>query len=224
MELFQGIMSRKSCRAYKSTPILTDVMNRVLEAACRSPSYTNTQPWEVAVVRGDKRRELSVILCGLAESGAPVSADIPLPTAWPPDLDQRSREHGARRFKALGVERESEAQRKELRMMNYRFYGAPSVIFIFIDSSLTTWSVFDAGLVCPDSLSGSSLRRTRNMSAGVAGLVSRRCSPVPRVSTDETTCDRLVDRLSGPGCQNKCLCEYEGRSERVCEALRIGNE
>jgi len=146
MELFQGIMSRKSCRAYKSTPILTDVMNRVLEAACRSPSYTNTQPWDVAVVRGDKTRELSLILCGLAESGAPISADIPLPTAWPPDLDQRSREHGARRFKALGVERESEAQRKELRMMNYRFYGAPSVIFIFIDSSLTTWSVFDAGL------------------------------------------------------------------------------
>jgi nitroreductase len=31
-------------------------------------------------------------------------------------------------------------------MMNFRFYGAPAVIFLFIDSSLGQWSVFDAGL------------------------------------------------------------------------------
>ena len=40
----------------------------------------------------------------------------------------------------------NEAQRKELRLANFRFYGAPSAIFLFIDRSLGSWSVFDMGL------------------------------------------------------------------------------
>ena len=146
MELMEGIRTRRSIRGYKSTPIPAEVMQRVLETAGRSPSYTNTQPWEVAVVIGKKKEDLSRILCGLAESKTSANPDIPLPTVWPPELDRRSREHGARRFAALGIERENEQQRNELRMMNFTFYGAPSAIFVFIDSSLTPWSIFDAGL------------------------------------------------------------------------------
>jgi nitroreductase len=80
------------------------------------------------------------------ESGTPTNPDIPLPMGWPPELDKRSREHSMRRFSALGIERENEQQRNKLRMMNFRFYGAPGVIFLFIDNSLTPWSLFDAGL------------------------------------------------------------------------------
>ena len=146
MELLDGIRTRKSFRAFKSKPIPADVLDSVLEAAARSPSFTNTQPWEVAVVSGARRDGLSRVLCGLAEAKTPSNPDIPLPTVWPPDLDRRSRDHGARRFKALGIERENEQQRNELRVMNFRFYGAPSAIFLFIDRSLTSWSIFDAGL------------------------------------------------------------------------------
>ncbi len=146
MELLDGIRTRRSFRAYKSTPIPDEVIRAVLSGAGRSPSYTNTQPWEVAVVSGAKRDELSGILCKLAESNESSRPDIPMPAAWTPDLEKRSRDHGARRFKALGIERENEQQRAELRMMNFKFYGAPTVIFLFIDSSLSQWSLFDAGL------------------------------------------------------------------------------
>jgi nitroreductase len=146
MELLDGIRTRRSLRAYKSTPIPADLIKTVLSAAGKSPSYTNTQPWEVAVVSGARKDELSRILTRLAESSEPSRPDIPMPTAWPTELDRRSRDHGARRFKALGIERENEQQRSDLRMMNFRFYGAPAVIFLFIDSSLSQWSVFDAGL------------------------------------------------------------------------------
>ncbi len=146
MELLDVIRTRKSFRAFESTPIPVDIIDGVLDTAARSPSFTNTQPWEVAVVSGARRDRLSQILCELAEAKTPSNPDIALPTVWPPDLERRSREHGARRFKALGIERENEQQRNDLRMMNFRFYGAPTVIFLFIDRSLTSWSIFDAGL------------------------------------------------------------------------------
>jgi len=146
MELLEGITTRRSCRAFKTTPIPKETTDHILEVASKSPSYTNTQPWEVAVVSGKKVNELSTILYKIAESDTPANPDLPTPREWPPELDKRAREHGAKRFRALGIERENKQQRKELRLLNFRFYGAPSVIFLFMDRALTSWSIFDTGL------------------------------------------------------------------------------
>ncbi len=146
MELLEGIATRRSFRAFKSTPIPRETMESILETPGKSPSYTNTQPWEVAVVSGKRKDELSRILWEMAESDVPSNPDLPTPKDWPPELDRRAKEHGARRFKALGIERENEQQRKELRLLNFKFYGAPCVLFLFMDRILTSWSIFDMGL------------------------------------------------------------------------------
>ena len=68
MELLEGIATRRSFRAFKSTPIPGETMDRILEIASNSPSYTNTQPWEVIVVSGGKKDELSDNLYRMASS------------------------------------------------------------------------------------------------------------------------------------------------------------
>lgn len=146
MELLEGIETRRSFRGFKSTPIAEETLRRILKAVSNSPSYQNTQPWEVVVVSGEKKEELSKIVYELASAKAMTNPDLTMPTTWPPELEQRSREHGARRLKALGVEREDEQARENLRLMNFEFYGAPSVIFLFMDRTLGHWSIFDMGL------------------------------------------------------------------------------
>jgi nitroreductase len=146
MELLEGIETRRSFRAFKSTPVPEETIREILKAASKSPSYTNTQPWEVAVVSGKKKEELSKILLELAESGIASNSDLPSPKAWPPELDRRAKEHGARRYKVLGIEREDEQRRKELGLMNLKFYGAPCALFLFMDRTLGSWSIFDMGL------------------------------------------------------------------------------
>ncbi len=146
MELLEGIETRRSFRAFKSTPIPKEIVERILEVSSKSPSYTNTQPWEVAVISGSKKEKLSKILYEMARSDATPNPDLPLPKVWPPELEGRAKEHSARRFRALGIERENEQQRKELRLLNFKFYGAPCVLFLFMDSTLTSWSIFDMGL------------------------------------------------------------------------------
>ena len=94
MELLEGIATRRSFRSFKTTPIPKETMDRILEVAGKSPSYTNTQPWEVAVVNGRKRDELSRILYKMAESNAPTNPDLPSPMNWPSELDKRAKEHG----------------------------------------------------------------------------------------------------------------------------------
>jgi len=146
MEILDGIKTRQSIRAFKPNPITRDMMQKILQAVSNSPSYTNTQPWEVAVVSGKKKDELGRKLLQLARTKAPTSRDLPMPKGWPPALEERFREHGARRLSTLGVARDDEEGREKLRLMNYEFYGASCAVFLFIDGSLGEWSIFDMGL------------------------------------------------------------------------------
>ena len=146
MELFEAIKTRKSIRAFRPDPIPGDIMNRILQAASASPSYTNTQPWEVVVVSGKKRDQMVEKLLGLAKAKAPTAPDLPKPKAWPPALDARSHEHGARRLSTLGLARDDAAGREKLSLGNFEFYGAPCAAFLFMDASLGEWSIFDMGL------------------------------------------------------------------------------
>jgi nitroreductase len=146
MDVIEGIETRRSIRAFRDTPIPQETLNKILKAAANSPSYTNTQPWEVAVVCGEKKEELRSILYELASKKADTHPDLPMPQGWPPEHEARLREHGKRRLAVLGVERDDEAERAKLNLMNFEFYGGPCAIFLFMDGSLTEWSIFDMGL------------------------------------------------------------------------------
>jgi nitroreductase len=146
MEILEGIKTRRSIRGFKPNPVTREVMEKILEAASSSPSYTNTQPWEVIVVSGKKKNELGRKLLELATVDAPTSSDLPMPKTWPSALEERSQEHGARRLSALGVARQDKEGREKLRLMNFEFYGAPCAVFLFIDGSLGEWAIFDMGL------------------------------------------------------------------------------
>jgi len=146
MELIAGIETRRSVRAFKPDPIPEEAMNKILKSVGNSSSYTNTQPWEVVVVSGKKKEELSKILYDLARAKAATHPDLPIPQDWPPELKKRAGEHGARRLQILGVARDDEGERERLRLMNFEFYGAPCAVFLFMDSTLGPWSIFDMGL------------------------------------------------------------------------------
>jgi nitroreductase len=146
MDLIEGIETRCSTRAFKDTQIPEETLNKIIEVAANSPSYTNTQPWEVGVVCGQKRDDLSRLIYDLASKKTERRPDISTPKNWPPEHEARAREHGARRLAALSVERDDAAEREKLGLMNFEFYGAPCAVFLFIDDALNEWSIFDMGL------------------------------------------------------------------------------
>jgi nitroreductase len=146
MDLIEGIETRRSIRAFKDTPIPEETLNKILKVAANSPSFTNTQPWEVAVVCGEKKEDLSKIIYDLASKKAEIRPDLPRPTGWPPEHEARSRDHGKRRLAALGVKRDDETEREKLSLMNFEFYGGPCAILLFMDGSLNEWSILDMGL------------------------------------------------------------------------------
>jgi nitroreductase len=60
MDVSEAVHKRQSVRAYDSTPIQDEKLNKVLEAARLAPSAGNIQPWHFIVVTdAEKRRKLA---------------------------------------------------------------------------------------------------------------------------------------------------------------------
>jgi nitroreductase len=51
MDLMEAMKGRRSIRKYKTDPVPEEVLQRVMEAVKWSPSWNNTQCWEVIIVK-----------------------------------------------------------------------------------------------------------------------------------------------------------------------------
>ena len=50
-----AITSRRSIRAYLEQPVAREDIEQILRVAGRAPSGTNTQPWKVYVLQGQRK-------------------------------------------------------------------------------------------------------------------------------------------------------------------------
>jgi len=146
MDAIECIKTRMSIRKFIPGPVPEDIIMSIIDTAKWSPSYKNSQPWEVVVLSGAKKDELSGLLIGMLEKGEKPAPDIPEPAGWPQEVEARINEHMTRRSKHFGVDISDPEVLKRAKIANFRFYGAPHGLFLFQDASLPLWSLFDIGL------------------------------------------------------------------------------
>lgn len=146
MNAIECITGRKSIRAFRPDPVPKELLLEVIDCARWSPSYKNTQPWEVAILSGDKKAALSERLLTKLENRDPITPDLPTPKSWP-EAEQKRIDHLIQsRQEATGIDLSAPENIVRSKKANFRFYNAPHGIFLFQDKSLTEWSLFDLGL------------------------------------------------------------------------------
>ncbi len=146
MDAIECIRTRMSIRKFKPDPVPEDVLMQVIDDAKWSPSYKNSQPWEVVIVSGEKKEALSRTLIELLESGAEPTPDLPVPLEWPPVVASRIDALMRKRSEITGKDLNDPEVKRKSKIANFSFYGAPHGILLFQDASLTVWSIFDMGI------------------------------------------------------------------------------
>jgi len=73
MDILEVIKSRRSIRRYKNDPVPDEALETVLEAVRWSPSWANTQCWEIVVVKEPKER---TELAGTLPKGNPAVSSM----------------------------------------------------------------------------------------------------------------------------------------------------
>ncbi len=135
---------RYSCRGFRAEPVARGTIERILELAQRTPSWCNSQPWQVAMIGGAATQRLSDALV------AHVLAAKPQPDfAWPAEYrgiyQERRRECGLQLYEAVGVVRGDKAAADRQRMENFRFFGAPHVAIVTTEAPLGIYGAIDCG-------------------------------------------------------------------------------
>ncbi|MFT6625330.1 MAG: nitroreductase [Cycloclasticus sp.] len=147
MNIKEAIENRISVRSYLDKPVSKETITQVLDTARWAPSGTNTQPWKVLVVQGEKKQAITDAFLSANQAGVKTNPDYEYyPTEWQEPFKQRRFECGMDLYKALDIGREDKEKRIEASLANYKFFGAPVTLFFFIDKVMGKGSWFDMGM------------------------------------------------------------------------------
>ena len=145
-----AITSRRSIRAFLPQAVAREDVAQILQVAARAPSGTNTQPWKVYVLLGERKQRLSSAI--LAAHNDPEQAKLHAeeyayyPREWVSPFIDRRRKVGWDLYALLGLTRDNKAGMAAQHGRNYEFFGAPVGLIFTIDRVMEQGSWLDYGM------------------------------------------------------------------------------
>jgi nitroreductase len=145
-----AITSRRSMRAFLPDPVPREVVEAILKVASRAPSGTNTQPWQVHVLRGAALRRLSDRILAAYDDPAKLATHEReydyYPKSWTSPYLERRRKVGWDLYGLLGIGKTDKAAMHAQHGRNYRFFDAPVGLLFSIDRAMELGSWLDYGM------------------------------------------------------------------------------
>ena len=150
----------------KSDQVPQQIIDELLKDALTAPSWSNTRPFKVAIATGAQRDRIShefqnrweVVSTALRSNilkkaifflkryGLPTSNRM-ISKPYVAELKPRAQRVGKEMYEFIGVKRSDRVARDKQWAKNYEFFGAPTVIFVFVHSGLHEFSIQDAGIL-----------------------------------------------------------------------------
>lgn len=140
------LAARRSCRGFTDQQVPRDTVERLLEAAQRTASWCNTQPWQLVVTSGDATVRLREALMASMGDGSGMASDLPFPPGYSGVYDERRKEVGWQLYEAVGVERGDRVGSGLQMLRNFEFFGAPHVAILTTEKDLGVYGAIDCGL------------------------------------------------------------------------------
>ena len=143
MDLETAIRTRRSIRCFKPEPVPPETVRALLDQARWSPSWANSQCWQVHVAAGPALDRLKGALRLLESNELPPRPDFRMPdrSQWPEALVEHSQTLIREIELARELQPETEATSRQ------EFFGAPCLVLVSVDRTLVPdYACFDAGL------------------------------------------------------------------------------
>jgi nitroreductase len=134
----EAVESRTSCRAFLPTPVPGSTVRAILDAARRTPSGGNLQPWHVFALAGEPLADLLATIRGKLPThprGDGAEYDVYPAKLGEPYRTRRFRV-GEDMYATIGISREDKLGRLLQFARNYEFFGAPVGLFFCIDRQM----------------------------------------------------------------------------------------
>ena len=139
MNVIEAITSRHSTRAFLSKSVERDKLDAVLAAAVRTPSWANTQPWEIFVASGNTLERIRKGYQKKYEEKAATEPETPRPAEWTEACQNRTK------LLRSGMAKDCGDAVDQFAALNQAMFNAPAVAYVCMDKILSQWSLYDIG-------------------------------------------------------------------------------
>ncbi|MFG1792073.1 nitroreductase [Nocardia sp. NPDC049149] len=144
---------RWTCRQFRADQVPRDVIESVLRLAQRSPSWCNTQPWQVVITEGAATDRFRTELLAHVQTNAP-APDFEFPAQYAGVYRERRRECGFQLYDSVGIAKGDYAQSMRQTVRNFELFDAPHVAIVTTEADLGVYGAVDCGLYIGNFLLG----------------------------------------------------------------------
>jgi nitroreductase len=147
MNVLDAIRGRSSVRAFLDKPVPRETVEAILDCARFAPSGVNSQPWQVVVLTGKTKLQVSEALATARATGVRENPDYAYyPKDWFEPFKSRRKECGLALYASVGIGIADTEKRMQQWLRNYHFFGAPVGLLFFTDRRLSTGSFMDTAM------------------------------------------------------------------------------
>lgn len=139
MTVKEALHQRFSCRVFLDTPVKKETLDEIFTDAFRTPSWANSQPWDVYVAGKAQVDEIVLGMQACRKQRIHTSLDLPFQGIW----SKEAKEHMDQFF--TDVYACEERRNLDFTMQNRNLFYAPCVVFICMEKGLSAWSYYDIG-------------------------------------------------------------------------------
>ena len=145
-DIFRDIVGqRRATRGFLEKEVPQDTLEEIFELAQRAPSNCNTQPWQIAVVSGQRCRQLAEGFHTAMEQGN-IDMDFTYDGVYHGKYRDRQHAAASALYNAMGIPREDKTARHRAFMRNFTFFDAPHVAFFFLPEPFGIREAADLGM------------------------------------------------------------------------------
>ena len=133
---------RHSARKFQSKEIPEETLKSIITTALDSPSWCNSQPWNVYVVTGNPLKE--IIKEWIAKNEEKIKGYGDIQPVHRTEFSERCQKNMAEEFKLI-EETTKDPELKAFWRCNIECFNSPAIVYLTVHKGHSKWSIYDLG-------------------------------------------------------------------------------
>ena len=140
---FKGLMKdRHSARDFQKKEIPEETLKEIVRIALDSPSWCNSQPWNVYVVSGKPLEEIRKVW--IAKNDEKIKGYADLQPVHRTEFSERCQKNMEEEFKLI-KESTKDPELQAFWRKNIECFNAPTIVYLTLHKGHSKWSCYDLG-------------------------------------------------------------------------------
>lgn len=144
MDFTKVVNKRHSVRHFTDQAVETDLIKEIVTVAQRTPSWVNSQPWQVYCAQGTVLQQIKEAYREADQTGQASQPDLPVMSReeWAPRTQANMKQW---RHDIVHHFSNFDEAHTAMSTASDSLYNSPVILFITVPQASPDWSIFDAG-------------------------------------------------------------------------------